>query len=210
MKKWLKLGLSLVGSIFALLLAKWVNIFSYMSSIPNDKQYDVCIAVYFNLIETAITIIFERIEKIIEKNKTKIFSIIHIKNEEPNLNSAPVIRFNEMGMAEFFLHIKMSGKCKKMIGKKIVIQSFVQGDMQIGRRGSGVIIDNMGNLVIDLEQICGSREYLNFEEDYRITLQRGLIDNSGSVVLKPELISDGRCCGVKHNKNTVKISWEEK
>lgn len=209
MKKWLKLCLSLAGSIIALVLAKWFNIFSYMTFIPKDKQYDVCIAVYFTLLEMIIAYIYEAIEQKVEKEKAKIHSVIHLKNEGPNLNSVPEIRFNEMGMAEFYLHVELDGMCKKMDGCKIRIQSFIQGDMQLGKKGSSANIDNDGNFVIDLEKICGQREDIHWEEDYRIVLQRGVIENGGGIVLKPELVYNTKKFGMIFKSNKSRVMWEE-
>lgn len=209
MKKWIKPILSLLGSVIALLMAHGFNIFSYMTFIPNDKQYDVCIAVYFTLFETLISMFCACCEKKINEGKTDIESVIYLQNEIVNQNNNPVIKFNDFGMAEMLLHVKVSGKCKKLKGNRIVLRSFSQADMQINRKGTGAKIDNTGNYIICLESFCGTRECLQYEEDYRIVLQRGAIDNSASIILRPELISDKKIKGIKHIANEAKVVLEE-
>ena len=91
----------------------------------------------------------------------------------------------------------------------IRIQSFIQGDMQLGKKGSSANIDNDGNLVIDLEKICGQREDIHWEEDYRIVLQRGVIENGGGIVLKPELVYNTKKFGMIFKSNKSRVMWEE-
>lgn len=209
MKKCVKPLLSLIGSVIALLMAHYINIFSYMTFIPDDKSYDVCIAVYFTLFESMIGTFINWCERKYEESMTEIEAVIYLQNEVVNEKTTPIIRFDDMGMAEMRLHIKLCGKCENVKGNQIIIRSFLQAEMQLVRRGTGAKIDNDGSLLIDIGTLCGNRAKIQCEEDYKIVLQRGVIDNSLSINLIPEINIVKKNRRVKYKANEAKIILEE-
>ena len=195
MKKWIQLAISFVGSIIALLLAHYFNIFEYMTFIPSEKSYDVCITIYFTVIQTGVNIGFYEINKWLEEQKTKIEAVVYLPNEEPNLNSCPIIKFNEMDMAEIRLKLSVKGKSKTI---------------QIGRKGIGVSVDNSGNIMFEMEKMCQGHEAINIEENYKLVLQRGNIDDSLTIIMKPKLVKKARTKNIKFFTNEAKIVLEER
>lgn len=210
MKKWLQLIVSFVGSLLALWLASFFNFFDYITFIPADKSYDVCITIYFTLIETVLNIAYSAWIEWWEKEKTQIETVIYLPNEEPNRSGCPVIRFNSMDMAEIKIKLVIKGKCKNIINKNIVLQTMTQADMQIGRRGIGAVIDNNGNFVIKMCQLCQSREEIETEETYKVVLQRGNVEDSSQITMKPILSTGSKNWRVKYISNEAKLILEEK
>lgn len=210
MKKWIQLAISFVGSIIALLLAHYFNIFEYMTFIPSEKSYDVCITIYFTVIQTGVNIGFYEINKWLEEQKTKIEAVVYLPNEEPNLNSCPIIKFNEMDMAEIRLKLSVNGKSKTILDKKIIINALAQVDLQIGRKGIGVSVDNSGNIMFEMEKMCQGHEAINIEENYKLVLQRGNIDDSLTIIMKPKLVKKARTKNIKFFTNEAKIVLEER
>lgn len=209
MKKWIRLFLSLVGSIMALVMAHFCNIFNYISYIPQDKRYDVCIAVYFTLFETFIDIIFTWILECIDKIRTKVEVVMYLPSEVPNANTTPIVRFNDMGMAELRVQLSVIGNCKNVLSSEIVMKSIIQADMQFARRGTGSSIDENGNAIINLNDIVHNRDTIQFEEDYKIVLQRGAIDNGVEIYLKPQINKHKKISIVKFVTNGAKLVLEE-
>lgn len=187
MRKWLQVIVSFIGSLIALWLANGINFFEYMTFIPKDKSYDVCIAVYFTIVEAIVNIAYSMHIDWIDKQKIKIEAIMFTANEQPNKNACPIIKFNEFGIAEMNMKVSVQGKRSSIKNNIIVLNSMSQIDFQIGRRGSGAKVDNEGNYIIEIEQICNNQDVISIEEVYKIVLQRGTLENSAEIMISPKL-----------------------
>ena len=202
---------SLVGTLIALALVNSFNIFEYITNIPADKIYDIGITIYFTLIEIAVDMLYDKVTNYIQNSKAHIEAVLYLPNQEYNVDAVPNVRLNAVGMAEMRLHIGLSGKCKKIKNSKIMILAFQHADMQFEGRGTGSQIDNQGNLVIDLNDLCNNRAEIKCEEEYKIILQRGCIDNGSDIVLEPEIKINGKKDWfIKYTHNKAAIVLEEK
>lgn len=210
MKKFMRVLTSLIGSLIALAMVHFFNIFDYIPLVQPENSYDIGVAVYFSLTEMAVGMLFDWFVGLIEKSKTHIEAILYLPNQVPNETVVPRVRLNNMGMAEMILHVRVHGKCKKVKDSQIMISSFLQAEMQFARRGTGTEIDDNGNVLINLKAFCNKRAEIQCEEDYKIVLQRGAIDNSANIVLKPEIKSNVKLNGTKFICNEADIVLEEK
>lgn len=210
MKRWLQLLLSLIGSVLALWLAHLINIFDYITIIPADKSYDVCITVYFTLVETGINVGHSLAIEWWKKQKTKIEAVIYLPKGKPNVDNKPVIHFNEIDMAEFRMKLVVKGKCSNILDKNIILPSIEQADIQIGRRGIGASIDNCGNFIVEIKKLCQNRQNIEVEEDYKIILQRANIEDSSEIVIKPELFAALKSRKIEYISNEARLILEEK
>ena len=210
MKKFFRLLLSFVGFVIALLVAHGFNIFDYMTFVPQDKKYDVCMAVYFAVMETGITFLYDWIDDCIAKNKTYIEAIFHLPSEYSNSNSIPIIRFNEMGIAEVKLHLVVKGRCTNLTNNGVMISVPQQVDAQFAKKGVGIKRDNQGNLLIMLDEVCRNREVFEGEEDYKITFMRRDFDNEASISIAPELLAKKKDRKINFVSNEAKVVLEEK
>lgn len=200
---------SLIGTLIALVLVNLFNIFEYISIIPADSRYDIGITIYFTLIEIAVDMLYDKSLKYIESSKAHIEAILYLPNQEYNVEAVPNVRLNDYGMAEMRLHIGLSGKSNKIKNSTIMILAFQYADMQFEGRGTGAQIDNQGNLVIDLKDLCNNRTEIKCEEEYKIVLQRGAIDNGSEIVLEPEIKINGKKdCFTKYTHNKAIIVLE--
>lgn len=207
MKKWLQIIMSFIGSLLALWLAHAFNIFDYMTFIPKDKSYDVCIAVYFTLVEALVNILYSKVLDWREDKRIDVEVIMFSANEEPNIASRPIIRFNEMGIAEFSMKVSVKGKRSSINNNSIVLNSMRQVDFQIGRRGIGAKVDNDGNYIIEIDKICNNQDIINVEEIYKIVLQRSDMEDSSVIMISPKLI-ENRHNHIKFVANEANITLE--
>lgn len=207
MKKWLQILVSFVGSLLALWLAHVFNIFDYMPFVPKDKSYDVCIAVYFTLVETLANLLYSMLLDWIEDRRIEVEAIMFSANEEPNIASCPIIRFNEMGIAEFNMKVSVKGKRSNINNNSIILNSMRQVDFQIGRRGTGTKVDNEGNYIIEIDKICNNQDIINVEEIYKIVLQRGDMEDSSVIMISPKLL-ENRHKNIKFVTNEAKLTLE--
>lgn len=208
MKKWMQVFISFVGSLLALWLVHIVNIFDYMTFIPKDKSYDVCIAVYFTLVEAMVNILYSMLLNWIKDRKVDVEAIIFSANEAPNITSCPIIKFNEMGVAEFSMKVSVKGKRNNINNNSIVLNSMRQVDYQIGRRGTGAKVDNAGNYIIEIDKICYNQEVINVEEVYKIVLQRGDMEDSSTIMISPKLL-ETKGKHIHFMSNEAKLALEE-
>ena len=208
MKKWIQVIISFVGSLLALWLVHVFNIFDYMTFIPKDKSYDVCIAVYFALVEALVNILYSMLLDWREHKKVDVEAIIFSAKEEPNISSCPIIRFNEMGVAEFCMKVSVNGKRNNINNNSIVLNSMRQVDYQIGRRGTGAKVDNDGNYIIEIDKICHNQDVINVEEVYKIVVQRGDMEDSSTIMISPKLL-ETKGKHIHFMTNEAKLALEE-
>lgn len=208
MRKWLQVLVSFVGSLVALWLAHRFNIFDCMTFIPQEKSYDVCITVYFTLVEAVMNIAYTLLVDWIDKQKIEIEAIMFTANEQPNKNTCPIIRFNDMGLAEMNMKVSIKGKRSRIKNNTIVLTSMSQVEYQIGRRGSGAMVDNEGNYFIEIDKLCNNQDVIDVEETYKIVLQRGTLENSAEIMISPKL-NDNKCKKIAFVSNEVKLTLEE-
>lgn len=209
MRKWLRLLVSLIGSIFALFIAHCFNICDWFTFIPEDKKYDGCVAIYFTLVEMGIGFAEEKIISFKESRKTYIEVSFYKPGDEASLNATPLLRFNDYGISEVMCKLSIVGKCSNIIDGEIVIPAINEADIQFAKRGNGTSVNERGDAIIKLGDICSYTETINHQEDYRIVLQRGLMDTRSELLLKP-IIKNVKTRNVSYKNNQLKIVMEER
>lgn len=209
MKRCIRFLASFIGSIVALLMAHYFNFIIFLTFVPDDKKYDVCIAVYFTCIEAIIGIIFDFICEWFESRRTYIEVVFYNPKETVNISATPIVKFNNMGMAELMLRVKVKGKSANIKNGSIRIEAFKQADMQFAKKGLGAKISNNGDALIKLMDICDGHEELDYEEDFKLVFQRGDYDTYSSRNIKPELVSV-KSPYVKYERNYMEIILEER
>lgn len=207
MRKFLQVIVSLIGSLFALWVAHGINIFDYMTFVPQDKSYDVCITVYFTIVEAILNISYIMLMEWFDQKKVEIEAIMFTANEEPNRNTCPIIRFDAMGIAEVNMKVSLKGKRSQLINKTIILHAMNQVEYQVGRRGSGAKVDNEGNYIIEIEKLCNNQEMINMNETYKLVLQRGTLEDSAQIMISPKL-NDNKCKLISFSANDAKITLE--
>lgn len=179
----LRIAASIIGAVLSLYVAHVFNPFSLMTVIPQDKVYDVCIAVYFSITELFVGWGVDIIEEKISYLFTDIEAVLSHRCEEAVLQSRPLILFNELDMSEVALTIKIRGSRKNISGVKVILPRISQADYQLSRKTIGASINNSGDLCIELSAICGQPENVNMAETFLFTLQRAPVDDNAQITI---------------------------
>lgn len=209
MKKCIRLFVSFIGSLLALLMAHYFNICTYLEFIPDDKKYDVCISIYFVCAETIMGIFFDWVCKKIADSKTQVEASFFKPRDEANINTNPVVQFNELDMIEVNLRVKITGKSSNIENSSIKIDAIKQIDMQFAKKGMGSTINNNGDAIINFSDACEGHKQIDYEEEFKLVLQRGDYDTHSSIVIKPEIILN-KSKRVDYKCNYIKIKLEER
>ncbi|WP_026668108.1 hypothetical protein [Butyrivibrio sp. AE2005] len=186
MIKIIRVVLSLIGAIIALIIAHQFNIFEHMDFIPGDKAYDVCVTVYFTIVESLINIIWESITAQIKEKQTEVKVVLFNDKNNVSPGCNPIVRFNDMDVAKVFARVYISGNVKNLNDKKVMIYAMSQMDYQIGNKGSALSLDKDGNIAIDLKKMCGNQDKVQLSEDFSFMLQRS-VRGENTTVICPEL-----------------------
>lgn len=186
MIKIIRVVLSLIGAIVALIIAHQFNIFEHMDFIPGDKAYDVCVTVYFTVVESLINIIWDSVASIIKEKQTEVKVVLFNDKNYVSPGCNPVVRFNDMDVAKVFARVYISGNVKNINDKKVMIYAMSQMDFQIGNKGSALSLDENGNISIDLKKMCGNQDKVQLSEDFSFIMQRS-VKGENITVISPEL-----------------------
>lgn len=201
--KILRIVVSLLGAIIALLWANTVNIFQFFTFVPQDKAYDVCITVYFTIIESAIGFAWEMICKQIESRKVYVNCTCYTDSNNISISNTPLLTFNDMDIAYLSIQVSIRGNADKLKLSKIKICSMSQMDFQIEHCGTSMTLDNGGNIVINLSQMCGNQKEVYLKENYRVTLIRNTANANAECILSPDIEGEPKL--LKFNKNNARI-----
>ncbi len=203
----LRIFTSIVGAIISLFIAHYFNPFVLMSFIPTSSVYDVCITVYFSITELLINWGLDKAKEKAADYYSDIKIVLSHSDEQADLNSQPMIRFNECDMAEIAITIVAKGSLKRLSNIRVIIPRIAQADYQPGRKSLGASINDKGDFCVDLSVICGHQEKVMLSETFLITLQRAPVDNNASVIITPTL-SPRKNKRVRFQKNTASLQME--
>lgn len=201
---------TLLVSVLCILLAHVINPFSFISIVPKDKVYDVCIAVYFSIGSFITEGLIDLINKCIESKKVYIEAVFSHKNEVSGLQSKPCITFNSCDMAEIELEVSIHGNSKQISDLRLEIPKIAQSDFQVGRKTIGAEVNNNGDFVIHLSKICGNSGDINIRETFLITMQRIPIDDKATITMKPELSLEKKSLWIDYTSNSAIVRLEDK
>lgn len=201
---------TLAGAILTLIIAHAFNPFSAMTFIPQDKAYDVCITVYFSIMEIVLNWGIEKVNALIDSYFMTIEVFISHKDEAAEIYSKPKIRFNEFDLAEVALTVHMRGRKKYFTGLEIVLPQIAQADFQVGKRTIGAYINNQGDFCVKLSDICGSSDAIQLSQTFSVIIQRSPVDESALVQLSPELHPVKRHRRIKYSSNMAILQLEAK
>lgn len=177
----------IIAAIISLLALYKLNVFDYLTFIPNEYRYEVGITVYFAFFEILIETIFDCIG-------AKLFSnldiVISSKNTFGDLTSTPQIDFNSMQIAEMFVKISATGTKKQFAATaiKIPCPSFVT--MQVNEQNAAAVIDPDGDCIINLQRLFGNiYERTQIDCEFIISFIREPVSNAGNVKVRPIIVS---------------------
>ncbi|MGL5676600.1 MAG: hypothetical protein ACRDDX_09305 [Cellulosilyticaceae bacterium] len=130
-----------------------LNILDYITFIPKDKAFDLCLIIYLAIAE----VIWSKLEEHVRTQKVSIQCIGSIPGQKSTLKTIPVIHFVE-DVATIKFDITINGSAKKAAKNSIIIPFPTCVDVQVENKN--VSVDSKGVCTLDLRHIVN----LNNEE----------------------------------------------
>lgn len=202
-KKIIHIVVSFGGAILSLFLAQKLNFFQYLSFVPKEKIYDVCITIYFTLIESLISFLLEFIYKWIEACKVYVTCTFFTDFQNISISNSPLVTFNTMDIACLSVQVSIKGNAGKLKSRKIRIRSMSQMDFQIKHSGTSMMLDKNGDIVINLSQMCGNQKEVYLNESFAFALIRNISDANAECMLNPSM--EGNSIFLVFRNNSAKI-----
>ena len=198
----------IIIALLGVYLTNKFNIFEYMPFIPTEKSFDICITVYFAILEIFSGFLAEIIYT---KFMSEISVILSLDNSEISVNSIPIIKFNSEELSEAILTVQIIGRKKHFSNTIIMLPNTGCTTMQPSIHSKEASIDKNGNFIIDLEKLFGTtNKKISVSSSFRITFVKELVDNERMIEISPELKNNfpynfHPAIFYKHNKAQLKI-----
>ncbi len=184
-QKIFKFLIPILVSVLGVYLANQCNIFDYISFIPKDKSFDICISTYFIILDIFIVSFIEFIE---EEYMSELKVTISKSNTVPEISSTPIIEFNAMDLAEAIVNVEITGRKKNFLNSTIVFSNVNFATMQASVKEKGSSVDSDGNYIINLEEIFGASDMrIATSATFKISLVKEPIEGERTIEMIPEL-----------------------
>jgi len=122
----LKIFKTVLIALAGVFIANKFNLFSYMTFIPDDKAFDICITVYFTILE----LISEFLLEAVHGRRSELSVILSHVNTDVSIESNPIINFNQDDLAQMTVTVHINGMKKHFTGSKIVLSDVGFATMQ--------------------------------------------------------------------------------
>lgn len=207
-EKLVKIVKPLMIALIGVYLANQFNICDYISFVPKDKAFDICITVYFAILEILSDFLLKAIHR---KFLSELSVTLSLNNTEISMDSSPVIKFNSSDLAEAVITVQINGRKKHFINSQLMLSNIAFATMQASIRDRESSIDNIGNYIINLEQMFGSTEKrISILSSFRITFVKDPIDSERTIEIFPEFKNNSQLkfhpwIIYKHNHAVLKV-----
>lgn len=207
-RKLLKIAKPLIVALIGVYLANKFNVFSYISFIPTDKSFDVCITAYFAVLEIVSEFLMDTVRT---KFMSELSVILSLNDTEVSIDSTPIIKFNSSDLAEATLTVQIVGRKKHFKNSQLILSNVGFATMQASIRNRETSVDNAGNFLVDLKKMFGTTDMrTTVSSSFRITLAKDPIDSERTIEMFPELKHTTRfnfqpLITYKHNKALLKV-----
>lgn len=186
----LTIGIAFLGVI----LASKLNVFSYITFIPEAHSFDICLGIYI----TVLDLIFECLINYIGNIRSKLFITFYSPNTEPLITSKPVLYFNSQDTADIKIKISVNGLKKHFKDTTVVIPKIMFATMQPSRNYNEMYINSDGDCIIEIYKLFGNtNQKVNMSFDYRLKFIKEPIDNNNYDHTNDPSNNDGRETDIK-------------
>lgn len=205
MEKIWKLLVPLLSAIIGIWFTNCFNIFEKIPFVPADYSYEVCITAYFAIVDAVLGMVKDNVIKWIKDNFfSGIEVVFYPPQTEPSIASTPVLKFNEMGLTEVDIAVKIKGKKKHFENSILQVKDPAFVDFQENYQRTEVRVTN-NIYMIDLDKLFGGSDETEFTQNFRLLMAQGPVDGESTAVILPEIKNKHKNVSYKHNKATVKV-----
>lgn len=175
---------AVVGAALGILMAHWINPFAWVPIVPEDSAYDICITVYF-----AITNIFldRLVDSLVENWLARISIIISTPSASISVESEPIIDLDANGLGNLCVKVDVHGKKEHFVGSKIIIPALGLATIQPTFARKGVLMDDDGNNIIEIDSILGQSEVVKSDWEFRFVVAMTSPEDNQSELICPRI-----------------------
>lgn len=204
-KSVLKILIPLFSAIIGLNLMDKYNIFVEWNIGPQDKASDVCISVYFAIIDAILSTVFSLFNSLFPEIRV-IFSNV---GNNSNIDETPTISFDnsqESGMAEMNVFLEIKGKKEQFKDVKVLIKNPGYIDILPSIALQGISINKDGDCEIDITKIIGGVSDVDIRQSIRIIMAQNGNDVSRSIIIMPYINKRWhKIISLKYNKAEIRM-----
>lgn len=199
-----KLVMPVISAVIGIAAANVYNLFDFISFIPKEYSYEICMTVYFAVADVILEAAMEFcIDWLTSHYFSKIEIVLFQPNAEADIQIHPTLVFNSVDQTESGISIKVKGYKKHFKDTRIRIKSPAFADIQSNyRRREVSVIDD--SYYISLEALFGGNEYACFTQKFRIILAQIPVDGDSIVKIEPEIEKKRWNVIYKHNYVQIK------
>ena len=186
-KKIFKILFPLLSAFIGLLLANHCNIFEFLTFVPKEYKYDVCITVYFALSEVLLNELYNCVkQKIVPYFRSSISVVFHPAQVEPDINTTPTIQFNSQGLAEINMTITIAGKKEHFEQSLLVIAAPDFADIQNNYKRDAVQVSG-NKYTVKLKDLFGEKSDATTTQTFRIVFAQAPVDGESISDIKSKI-----------------------
>lgn len=195
-----KILVPIISAILGLIIANRIDIFSQFSLPEGISSFEICIAVYFPVIDIIISSITEAVHKLVFAQSIEV--VMWLPGNSPALKAEPSIVLNS-SPTEMKLTISVKGNrcCCKSAKVTIEPPNFVT--FGLPRRNPIISTDADGKVVLEVDKLFGGQNKVDTRQEFRILMTKEEVEGSSSSVISP-IIDSNILVKTASNKVTVR------
>lgn len=198
-----KIFIPIISAIIGLLIANKIDIFAQFKLPESISSYDICIAVYFPVVDIIITSVTDLIKSALFSQSIEV--IMWLPGNNPEIKAEPSIILREERPSEIKLTISVIGSKCLCGSSKVIIEPPNFVTFGLPRSNPAMHIDENGKVVLSVDKLFGGQKKVNTQQEFRILLTKEQVEGTSSSVIDP--IFEGNIL-IATTSNKVTVSTE--
>lgn len=202
-KKIWKIIAPVLSAIIGILAANKLNVFDFLPFVPDEYSYEICITVYFAVVDIIIDALMNGILYFV-KNRfmSELEVVISQQGTNINVGTDSFLEFNADDLTEANVLVKIKGRKNHFKNINLIIKKPAFAEIQSTYRRSEATLSR-NNYCIKLESLFGNSDFIDSSQTFKIAMIQDPVDGDTSVILSPELSK--KRCGLIYKHNNVHL-----
>ncbi len=203
-KKILKVLTPIFSAIIGILAANKFNVFEFMTFVPEDYTYEVCITTYFVIADVIIDTLLNAISNFLKPMFiSELEVVISHQGTTINTDTDITLEFNDDDLTQANILVRIKGKKSHFENIDLIIKKPAFAEIQSTYKRQEVIVDR-DNYCIKLADLFGNSSTIDSSQTFKIVMIQDSVDGDTSMLLTPELSKKRFGLIYKHNNANLK------
>lgn len=193
----------IISAVLGIFAANRLNIFDFLSFVPDEYAYEICITAYFAIADILIKTMQDNVFKWI-KNKflSEIEVIIFQQGTNLCVDTDSILKFNADDLTQANILVKIKGRKKHFNGIDLIVKKPSFAEIQSTYNRPEVMVDRE-NYRIKLMELFGNSDTLDGSQTFKIAMIKDPVDGDISITLSPELSK--KRCNLRYRHNNAQL-----